>query len=252
MGYCQKQNKKRGILRHKSKSKLVHNAMCKAHCITEVLPVGVWKGKTCFLIGGGPSLKDFDFNLIKNELTIGVNKSFTKFPTTVNYAMDARFYDMVTDAQDTKRKELHSQWLDYKGIKVFLRRSLKFKFDNNVYIINNLSKKALSLNLDEGIWGGNNSGFGALMLAIGLGATRIGLLGYDLKVQKKQKGIETHWHGGYRFSNSASFQSKLDKFRMCFEEFSSTILKQGILVVNLNPNSALDCFPKEDIQTFLK
>jgi len=222
------------------------NMVCKAHHITEILPIGSWKDKTCFILGGGPSLKDFDFNLIKNYPTIGVNKSFTKFPTTINYAMDTRFYSLVTTG------DLQQEWLNYKGIKLFLKRSTKFKFDGSVYVVSNLDKKALSLDLSKGVWGGNNSGFGALMLACALGATWIGLLGYDLKVQKKQKGIETHWHGGYGFGRVQSFQSKLDKFRVCFEEFSSVIAQQGIEVVNLNLDSALDCFPKDSIENFLK
>ena len=259
MGFLIGHNKiKRNRLRHSKSTSLSsnRNMVCKAHYITEVIPSGAWKDKTCFLLGGGPSLKGFDFNLIKDYPTIGVNKSFTKFPTTVTYCMDVRFYDMVTcnwnSTKNAKCKELHQQWLAYKGIKLFIKRSAKSKFDSSVYVVNNLSKKVLSLDLQKGIWGGNNSGFGALMLAVGLGAIRIGLLGYDLKVQKKQKGIETHWHGGYGLGRSESFQSKLDKFRMCFEEFAPTIAQQKISVVNLNPTSALECFPKEDIRTFLK
>lgn len=260
MGFLINQNKlkRNKIMRRKSTNlRLNRNMACRAPYITEVLPSGAWKDKTCFLIGGGPSLKNFDFNLIKNELTIGVNKSFTKFPTTVNYAMDVRFYDMVTCTRkvytkNAKCKELHHQWLVYRGIKLFIKRSAKSKFDSSIYIVNNLDKKAISLDLSRGIYGGNNSGFGALMLAIALGATWIGLLGYDLKVQKKQERIKTHWHDGYGLGRVESFQSKLDKFRMCFEEFAPTIAKQGIKVVNLNPTSALECFPKEDIRTFLK
>lgn len=232
--------------RRSANSRLNSNTVCRASSITEILSNNIWKGKTCFLIGGGPSLKDFDFSLIENELTIGVNKAFTIFPTTINYAMDKRFHDMTTS------DDLHQQWVAYKGIKLFLRRGTKSRFDEDVYVVNGLPEKGLSLDLHQGIWGGNNSGFGALMLAICLGATRIGLLGYDLKVQKKQKGIETHWHGGYGLGRAKSFQSKLDKFRMCFEEFSSVIAKQGISVVNLNSNSALGCFPKDSIENFLK
>jgi len=216
--------------------------ICRAPYISEKLSSGSWEGETCFLIGGGPSLKNFDFNLIKDYPTIGVNKSFTKFPTTINYAMDMRFYDMVTTG------DLQQEWLDYTGAKLFLKRSVKSKFDSSVYVVANLDKKALSLDIGKGIWGGNNSGFGALMIACALGCKRVGLLGYDLKVQKK----ETHWHEGYGFGRGRSFQSKLDKFKLCFEEFAPIMSKEGIMVINLNLDSALECFPKKDIKTFLK
>lgn len=242
------------IIKHRklSSRRLSKSTRCNAQNITTTLSSGAWKDETCFILGGGPSLKGFDFNLIKDFKTIGVNKSFIKFPTTVNYAMDIRFYDMVTYAKDTKWKGLHQQWLAYTGVKLFLKRSTKSQFDSSVYIVNHLVAKALSFDLQQGIYGGNNSGFGALMLAIALGCKKIGLLGFDMKVQKIAKKIETHWHGGYGFGRAESFQSKLDKFKTCFEEFVLAIRKQGISVVNLNPTSALDCFPREDLKTFLK
>ena len=248
MGFVIKHNKSTSIIPTKS-------MVCKAHNITSILSSGAWEGKRCFLLGGGPSLKDFDYNLIKDELTIGVNKSFIKFSTTINYAMDARFYDMVSypSKKDIKKNNLHQQWVAYKGIKVFPKRSSKFVFDDSVYVVNSLPGTALSFDLSKGIWLGNNSGFGALMLAICLGCKKVGLLGYDLKVDSKAK--KTHWHDGYANQDVNSFQRKLDRFRVCFEEFSTTIKQQGIEVVNLverSEDSKLTCFLKEDIKTFLE
>lgn len=260
MGFSIDQNKlkrNRVLCTKPTNLRLNRNMRCRAPCITEILSNGSWKGKTCFLIGGGPSLEDFDFRPLKNELTIGVNKSFTRFPTTINFAMDDRLYNLVSGTgkscvMKAEGEELHQQWLAYKGIKLFVRRSVKSKYDSSVYVIPSLDAKVISFDLSRGIWAGNNSGFGALMLAIALGATRIGLLGYSMKVQGIGKKIKTHWHGGYPFgSNPEHFQRKLDKFRMCFEEFASPIAQQGITVVNLNSDSALECFQKEDLKTFL-
>jgi len=231
----------------------IKNTKCKAFPITDILPGQAWKDKTCFLIGGGPSLANFDFELIRNELSIGVNKSFTKFPTTVNYIMDTRFYDTIT-YPSKDNVDLHRKWKQYTGIKVFLRHSVKFKFDSSVYYVNNLTSSCLSLNLKKGIWGGNNSGFGALMLACALGCKRIGLLGYSMKVQGGGKKIKTHWHSGYSFQNVKSFQPKLDKFKTCFDNFADVIAAQGIEVVNLvkkSEDSALECFPKDSLDNFL-
>jgi len=232
----------------------IKSKKCRASRIDTIFSHDTWKDKTCFLLGGGPSLTGFDFAQIKNNPSIGVNKAFTKFPTTINYAMDVRFYDMVTYAPEPRWKSLHQQWIDYKGIKLFVRRSVKFIFDESVYYISNLSEKGLSLDLKKGIWPGNNSGFGALMVACCLGCKRIGLLGYDLKVQSgsgRVGDIITHWHGGYGLEKKANFQSNLDKFKLCFEEFSSVIAQQGIEVVNLSKDSALTCFPKDSLKNFL-
>lgn len=247
------------IINHAKTTKIVPsriptklNKECKAMYITEVLPSGVWRGKRCIIIGGGPSLENFNFSVLNSELTIGVNKAFIVHNSTVNYAMDLRFYSSLTEPskKDPKAVELHQQWLNYKGIKLFLRTSKKVKFGPSVYYVNSLRRKVLSFNLNEGIHGGNNSGFGALMLAIALGANPIGLLGFDLKVNKKKN--RTHWHEGYFHQNVHEMPRKLESFAKCFEEFAPTIEQHKIKVVNLCLDSALRCFPKSTPKEFLE
>jgi hypothetical protein len=38
------------------------------------------RGERCFLIGNGPSLKQTDLSLLKNEFTIGTNRIYLAFP----------------------------------------------------------------------------------------------------------------------------------------------------------------------------
>jgi len=236
-------------INHSKLTKIIprKNNGCKALNITSILSSGVWEGKRCFLLGGGPSLIGFDYNLIKDELTIGVNKTFIQFSATINYVMDARFYGMVTNPSN--KENLYQSWATYKGIKVFLKRNKKFKFDSSVYVVNALPNKSISFDLDKGIWPGNNSGFGALSLAIALGCKNIGLLGYDLSVDSKTK--KTHWHGGYLDQNPKSMPKKLDKFKVPFNEFSEAFVQQGIKITNLNFDSALKCFSFGKIKEFL-
>jgi hypothetical protein len=231
----------------------VQNAKgCKAKDITTILPSGSWASKRCLLIGGGPSLEHFDYTIIEKEPIIGINKAFVKFPVTINYGMDARFYDELTyaDGRDPKQLILHQQWLNFKGIKSFLRRDEKFNFDCSIYTVKSLPNKAISYDLSMGIWSGNNSGFGALMLAIALGCNRIGMLGYDMKIDESQG--KTHWHDGYPHQNTESLVRKLKKFRQDFEEFADAINKEGIIVANLYQESALDCFRKISLKEFMQ
>ena len=34
------------------------------------LPNGSWEGKRVFIVGGGPTAKDFDYSILKNEIVI--------------------------------------------------------------------------------------------------------------------------------------------------------------------------------------
>ena len=165
--------------------------------------------------------------------------------------MDLRFYDLVSgmNRKSFESVKLHNRWLQYRGVKVFLR-SRGAKYDSSVYIVEKLSKKTISFDLKQGIWGGNNSGFGAMMLAVCLGCRRIGLLGVDMKVDTQKRKI--HWHEGYKNQDVESFSKKLKSFANCFEDLASDISKNGVDIINLNPSSMLKCFSKDSIENFLR
>jgi hypothetical protein len=122
-------------------------------------------------------------------------------------------------------------------------------FNENVYYVPDLGRVGISFDLGMGIYKGNNSGCGALMLAVALGCTKIGLLGYDFKVQEDGK---THCHSGYRDTTINKFQGRLDNFRGCMEEIGPLISELNVLVYNLNPDSALQCFEKITWDEFQK
>jgi len=44
------------------------------HFLIEVLPDNSWKDEDCYIIGGGPSLKRFNWSLLKGKKTIGINR----------------------------------------------------------------------------------------------------------------------------------------------------------------------------------
>lgn len=217
--------------------------------ISTVLRSGCWEGQTCFILGGGPTLEGFNYQWLEGQKTIGINKTFTTFSATLNYSMDYDFFDLVQfKASDPRAKEhpLYEAWMAYRGMKVFLHHDEHDRFANGVYYVNEITQKGISFDLERGIFPGNNSGCGALMLAVALGCKKIGLLGYDLKVQ----GTKTHWHEGYGYPLKNVVKS-LEDFRSVIDEWGPVILSMGIKVFNLSPNSALRSFPRCDIRTFL-
>ena len=217
----------------------------RARQITDKFSSGSWKNKRCFILGGGPILQGFKFIRLENELTIGVNKTFMQFPVTLNYSMDLKFYNLVIGkiGQSDQRTNLQEAWKNYRGIKVFLDPSAGIP-DKSIYIVRRRKDKSLTIDLIKGIYGGNNSGFGAIQLAAALGANPIYLLGYDLKVDKASQ--KTHWHNGYRETVISEFARKLNNFKECFEDNAVKMIEAGVEVINLTPNSALNHYPKKD------
>lgn len=223
--------------------------------ISEILNNKPWEGRRCFILGGGPSLELVPPSIISGEFSIGVNKSFQKYNPKINYAMDSVFYELVNKAPksysgDPIQYKLHDDWIHYKGIKLFLRLNKEYKFDPSVFYIDRLVDKMVSYDLRRGIYPGNNSGLGAIMLAVALGAKRIGLLGFDMTFSILNR--KTHHYDGYKNQNINKFQEKLNKFNNLICELAPLISAEGVEVYNLNPGSNLGCFKKITIEEFTR
>jgi len=244
MGYVVNKVKRNKVVFLQKRDKILTSSTSDgtSHDISEVMCNGQWSGKKCFLLGGGPSLKGFDYNFLSGQLTIGINRTFEVFEPTLLYCMDARFYDWVVFGEPGKGVDLErkKRWNSLLSLKVFLGTKGK-KYKEGVVTVRRRTEQTISLDLKKGIYGGTNSGFGALMLAIALGAKEIYLLGYDFKVEEK----DTHWHNGYGWLSKKKQENVLKTYIKIFERFAPTIDRMGIKVINLNPDSALRCFRRE-------
>lgn len=199
----------------------------------DVLPDGSWNGQRCFIIGGGESLKDFDFSKLKNELVIGVNRAYEKIDCTVNFSMDDSLYHWIT--KEKLGQEAKEKFEDFKGYPVWLD-SAGYDYPKGIFLLGKANSNNINHSMKEGIGGGTNSGFGAMCLAVSLGANPIYLLGFDMK---GRDGKQTWWHNGYP-------DQRDDKvYKMFINDFKrscSGLQEKGIQVINLNAESALKCF----------
>ena len=193
----------------------------------------VWKGQTVFIIGGGPSLKDFDFDLLKNKKTIAVNKAFLFYPLAdVLYWSDSRVYQWY-------KKDIDK----FKGDKYTIKPYGNLSQD--IKILRNAGKLGLELNA-SGIRHGNNSGHAAINVAYHYGAKRIVLLGFDMQNDRGR----SHFHDGYPIKQT---RDEIYKKSMIPEFFtiSDELKKKKVEVINANPDSALPFFKKIPIEKIL-
>ena len=60
----------------------------------------IWKDRPVYIVGGGSSLNNFDWNLLKGEITISVNVyPLTKINPSVIVAMDSRLNHWVMNGE---------------------------------------------------------------------------------------------------------------------------------------------------------
>ncbi len=199
----------------------------------DVLPDGTWKGQRCFIIGGGESLRGFDFSKLKNEMVIGVNRAFEKIDCMINYSMDYELFLWIKNGKlgpATKKK-----FEDYKGYPVWIDNT-GYDYPKGIFILNSSDTPAVANSMSEGLWTGTNAGFGALNLAVALGANPIYLLGFDMK---GKNGRQAWWHSGYKGQQGAKVY---ESFISDFERIAPMLKEKGIKVINLNKESNLKAF----------
>lgn len=157
-----------------------------------------------FVVGGGPSLKGFDFNKLTDVDTITVNKAALHVPNpnyfiTIDYSFLGRINKVDRNhlfASNASKffiinyaagvlKDVDGRPMDIRSKKIY---DLS-KFD---VVIRSRKTEGLSTSWKD-FRNGANSGHCGLQLAILLGYTDVYLLGIDMTIN----GKETHYHGGY-------------------------------------------------------
>lgn len=192
----------------------------------------IWNNGTVYIVGGGPSLNGFDWNLLKGKKVIAINRAFEVLPEAdVLYWTDSRFW-----------KWYHNEIRDFKGLKFTCRPFSQL--ENDIILLKAINRKPLELEPGN-ISHGNNSGYGAINLAVKLGATKIYLLGYDMS----SAGPQTHWHDGYDVKHNHQIYSRMMK---SFENLVPALKENSIRVFNANPDSKLEAFNKCSIKSAIQ
>jgi hypothetical protein len=132
-------------------------------------------GDRCFIIGNGPSLKQMDLSLLKNEITFGLNRGYLLFPrigfsttflVVINRYVMEQFGDEFVDLVPVKflnwyyRKSTFPQ----KDI-IYIRPGIKSRFSTNPVI--------------KPVWEGATVTYIAMQLAYYMGFSKVILIGVD-------------------------------------------------------------------------
>jgi len=203
----------------------------------------------CFVVGGGPSLKGFDFELLRNQTTIVSGKTIFDLPNP-DYFITTD-YTMINYL---KKWGLYDQWKAMNCLKFFVancisdviqikdgeitdvRYGLKYELQDFNEIVICKSAKSIGYNF-ENFNSGYNSGFCSFQLAVLLGYNPIYLVGMDMG----SSGEDTHHHGGYGKSVK-KMNENLYHYKMHFLHVLERlkIEKPNLKVISCSPISALN------------
>ncbi len=192
-----------------------------------------YEGQDVYIIGGGTSLSGFDFERLRGKNTIGTNYAYKLGKDICNCV----FFSDYNPAKAHDFFTTHYDGLAAHGGLILTHNSaLKCRPESwlNWYPrkLSGLYRDAIGYN-----W---SSGASAINMALILGASRIFLLGIDCNAPD---GKSVDW---YVDNDLKERQQVFSQFTegFCHIKRTLNIVFHDAEIINLNPESALDIFPK--------
>lgn len=192
-----------------------------------------WEGCDVFIIGGGDSLRGFDWNLLKDENTIGCNSAFI---------LGVEICKLCIFGDSKWFKKFEAELAQYQGV-VFTNAPQMF--DTKVPWVWVLPRAIRGLHRTALGWN-ENTGASAVNLALILGAQRVFLLGFDMHLSEDGR---PNWHNRVM---EKSVDGVYKKFLEGFKSVQKCLIKKfpGKEIINVTDNSDLNYFPKVSCKQF--
>lgn len=207
-------------------------------------PEAIWEGKDVFIIGGGNSLKTFDWSLLRNEYTIGCNDAYTHGAKICKICIfgDAKWFKVHEKPLSDYARE--KQLPDCAGIVFTSCPQLQHTTIRWIWL---LVRKSRGLHTDALGWN-DNTGAEAINLALILGAKRIYLLGFDMHLSEDGK---SNWHpNNLDLPNPGNHLRHLKGYGRVAYDLKNRF--PGREVINVTEDSSLNVFPKMNLDLFFK
>ena len=187
-------------------------------------PPRMWPGATVYVIGGGPSLKNLDLDFTRNRRTIVTNNAYKLAPwAEILFFMDHKWYQQ------------HAGWLElFTGIKVHIADGSK---NNHKLKWMQRGSKTMLSHQRNIINHGNNSGYCAVHLAYLLGAAKIILVGFDMKLVDN----EQNFHNDHQRKMRDNIYEA--EYIPVFDTIRQPLQKKGVTLLNMTENSGLKNIP---------
>lgn len=206
---------------------------------------GIWAGRSVVIIGGGPSLKGFDFSRIpSHHKIIGINSAFKHCPQAdFIFSEDLRFFEAF--GKEVQEWRGDAVWhclrgMDYeRGLKACPKLQIIREQRDDKYWAKDLSALSFS----------SNSAVGAINLAEILGASVLYLLGLDCR---SEGPVVEHFHQDYDQCWDVGAQ-QVYNWKSDFEHwvFPQCHIPSIWNVINPSYPSAIQCWPTITQDQFL-
>lgn len=187
-----------------------------------------FEGQIGWILAGGASVKKLDLSLLKGRRVIAINSAHLSYPDAdILFYADQRWWTDIGSKEGFRGQVVTTSGGGPRDVKRFL------KIDPAKGIATDPNQLALS----------RTSVTGAINLLVHLGCRQIVLLGVDGKVSADG---QRHHHGAaYPWP---MVKACFDHHAAEFKAIAPSLVKAGVEVINANPDSAIDVWPKMPFQ----
>jgi len=217
----------------------------------------IHKGKRCFIIANGPSLKKIDFNLLKNEYTFGMNRIYL-LEKEKNFLPTY----LVTVDEKCQIKQFTEEYNNLK-LPVFInwnQRNLFEKKDNQYFIKGKFGLFFPKDIVKQRVGNGASVTYTCIQLAYFMGFSEVYLIGKDhtyntaIKAGKAviSNGVEdNHFIKGY-YKEGQLWDSPCYEVEECAYKLSNDFFKEnGRIIKDATIGGKLDIFEKVDFNSLI-
>jgi hypothetical protein len=214
------------------------------------------RGKRCFVIGNGPSLRDTDLRKLEDEVTIGCNGLFLAFD-------EMGFLPTLFTVEDRLvAQDRAAEINEIRGtIKVF-PRDLSYYLsldDDTVYINfirNYVDFPKFSGRFDRVVYWGGTVTFLNLQLAYYVGCRQVYLIGVDHSYTVPSHAVNdvivsresdvNHFHPDYFGPGYRYHDPKMWRMEQSYRQARAFFESQGGMIYNATRGGKLEIFPRVD------
>lgn len=210
----------------------------------------IHKGKRCFIIANGPSLNEIDFNLLKDELTIGMNRIYL-LKETSNFSPT-----YLVSVDDTCQLEQFTE--DYNQVTIpcfysWNQRKLFSKRNNQHFIKVRFSIGFSKDIIKEKTGNGASVTYTCMQLAYYMGFKEVYLIGkdhsYNTILQSGKRVVsdgkeENHFIKGYYKPGMVWGSPSYDIEELAYKLAKSECEKDGRIIKDATIGGKLDVFEK--------
>lgn len=215
---------------------------------------GAYAGRRCFIIGNGPSLRNTDLSLLRNEITFGLNRVYllfgelgfaTTFLVSVNDHVVEQFSEEILAQPSVK-------FLSWRA-----RKRVPPKREDVTFLMSNGTVRFSCDPVRRGLWEGATVTFVAMQLAYFMGFDTVILVGVDHSFATQgeanklvtSQGPDPNHFSPHYFGAGVRWQlPDLETSEVAYQLARQQFEAAGRSIVDATVGGKLTVFPKRDLK----